>query len=182
MKYFLFLLLVFSNLAVKSQTASQVLDSVAYYYQEKKYEQVIPFAEKALAIVKEKYGAESAMYTKYLRFLSGTYMLTWEFQKAEERLIEMNRINKKIAGENSKEYIDGIGVLAIVYNTMGEDDKAVPLLAEAREYYKITAGESDPEYASASNRLAKVYESLGQYEKASPILYNPWRYWQKQKA
>ena len=169
MKYFLFLLLVFSTLASKSQTPSQVLDSVAYYYQEKNYEKAILFAEKALAIVKEKYGAESTMYTKYLRFLSGTYMLNWQFLKAEERLIEMNRINKKIAGENSKDYIDGIGVLAIVYNTMGEDDKAVPLLAEAREYYKRTAGESDPEYASASNRLAKVYESLGQYEKAVPI-------------
>lgn len=169
MKYFLFLLLVFSTLAAKSQTPIQVLDSISYYYEEKKYEQAVPFVEKALVLVKEKYGAESTMYAQYLRFLSGTYMLNWQFLKAEERLLEMNSLNKKIAGENSKEYIDGIGVLAIVYNTMGEDDKAIPLLAEAREYYKRTAGESDPEYAFASNRLAKVYESLGQYEKAVPI-------------
>jgi CHAT domain-containing protein/tetratricopeptide (TPR) repeat protein len=169
MKQLVFILLVLTTLTVKSQTTSQVLDSVAYYYQQKNYEKAIPFTEKALVFVKEKYGAESTMYTKYLRFLSGTYMLNWQFLKAEERLLEMNSINKKIAGENSKEYIEGIGVLAIVYNTMGEDDKAVPLLAEAREYYKRTAGESDPEYASASNRLAKVYESLGQYEKAVPI-------------
>ncbi|HEY6062352.1 MAG TPA: tetratricopeptide repeat protein, partial [Chitinophagaceae bacterium] len=169
MKYFFFLLLAFSTLAAKSQTPTEVLDSISYYYQEKKYEQAIPFVEKALVLVKERDGAESTEYASFLRFLSGTYMLNFQFLKAEERLLEMNSLNKKIAGVNSKEYIDGIGVLAIVYNTMGEDDKAVPLLAEAMEYYKRTAGESDPEYAAASNRLAKVYESLGQYEKAIPI-------------
>jgi CHAT domain-containing protein/Tfp pilus assembly protein PilF len=169
MKFFLFLLLVFSSLVIKSQTLKEVNDSLLYYYQDNKFEQAIPFAEKAVVLIKEKYGAENTLYAKYLRILSGMYMTNWQFLKAEERLLEMNNINKKIAGDTSKEYIDGIGVLAIVYNTMGEDDKAVPLLEEAKEYYRKTKGESDPEYATASNRLAKVYESLGQYEKAIPI-------------
>jgi CHAT domain-containing protein/tetratricopeptide (TPR) repeat protein len=182
MKYFLFLLLILSTLVAKSQTLKEVNDSLLYYYQDKKFEQAIPFAEKAIVLIKEKYGTENTIYAKYLRMLSGMYMTNWEFLKAEERLIEMNGINKKIAGENSKEYIDGIGVLAIVYNTMGEDDKAVPLLAEAREYYKRTAGESDPEYASASNRLAKVYESLGQYEKAVPIFIQSIEILEKKKG
>ncbi|HWR32032.1 MAG TPA: tetratricopeptide repeat protein, partial [Chitinophagaceae bacterium] len=169
MKYLVFFLLVFSTSSVKSQTLKEVNDSLLHYYLNNKFEQAIPFAEKAVVMVKEKYGTENAIYTKYLRLLSGMYMTNWQFLKAEDLLLEMNDINKKIAGENSKEYIDGIGVLAIVYNTKGEDDKAVPLLAEAMEYYKRTAGESDPEYATASNRLAKVYESLGRYDKAVPI-------------
>ncbi len=169
MKHLFFLLLILNTLTAKSQTLKDVNDSLLYYYQDKKFEQAIPFAEQAVVMIKEKYGAENAIYVKYLKMLSGMYMTNWQFQKAEKLLLEMNGINKKLAGENSKEYIDGIGVLAIVYNTMGEDKKAVPLLEEAADYYKRTAGESDPEYAKASNRLAKVYESLGWYEKAVTI-------------
>ena len=169
MKYFLFLLLVFITLATKSQSLKEVNDSLLYYYQGQKIEQAIPFAEKAVLLIKEKYGAENTIYTKYLGLLSGMYLNNWQFLKAEQVLLEMNGINKKMSGENSKEYIDGIGILAIVYNTMGEDKKAVPLLTEAMMYYKKTVGDTSAEFASASNRLAKVYESLGEHEKAVPI-------------
>ena len=169
MKQFLFLLLIMSTLAAKGQTLKEVSDSMIYYYQAKKIDKAIPFAEKTLVLIKEKHGVESVMYSKFLSFLSGLYMTNWQFLKAEQLLIEMNSINKKIAGVNSKEYIDGISVLAVVYNTKGEDEKAVPLLSEAMEYYKRSAGDTSAEFASASNRLAKVYESLGQYERAAPI-------------
>ena len=169
MRYYVFLLLVFSALAAKSQTLKDINDSLLYYYQDKKIEQAIPFAEKAVVMMKEKYGAENVYYTKYLRLLSGMYMTNWQFLKAEERLLEMNSINKKIAGDTSKEYIDGIGVLAIVYNTIGEDDKAVPLLEEAMGHYKRTVGDTSIEFASSANRLAKIYGALGQNEKSVPI-------------
>jgi tetratricopeptide (TPR) repeat protein len=169
MKYFFFLLLVFSTLIARTQTLNEANDSLLYYYQDKKYDRAIPFAEKAVALIKEKYGTENAIYAKYLRLLSGMYLTNFQFLKAEERLLEMNSINKKTAGVNSKDYIDGISVLAIAYNTTGEDDKAVPLLSEAMEYYKRVNGDTSSEFASAANKLAKVYESLGQYEKALTI-------------
>jgi hypothetical protein len=94
MKYFLFLLLVFNSTAANSQSLKDVNDSLLYYYQGQKFEQAIPFAEKAVVLIKEKYGVENTYYTKYLGLLSGMYLNNWQFLKAEQVLLEMNSIQK----------------------------------------------------------------------------------------
>src|SRR5687768_14744082 len=133
-------ILLFFCLSARSQTLKEVNDSLLHYYQRQQYERAIPFAEKALVLIKEKYGAENEIYPKYLSLVSGLYISTAQFTKAEQVLLEMNSVNKKLSGENSREYIDGISMLAVVYSTMGESRRSVPFFIEAMDHYRRTSG------------------------------------------
>jgi len=168
---YLVLFLFFLNAApaAKAQSFKEINDSLLYYYQSMHFKEAIPFAEKALAYVKENYGTDNKFYPTYLSLIGGIYVGSSQFSKAEPVFLEIISIYKKINADSTKEYIKSVSMLAIIYNTKGEDEKAVPLFKEAIDYYKRTAGEADPEYASAINKLAKVYDNQGQYEQAAEL-------------
>ncbi len=169
LKKFLFFLLLFCSLYARSQGILELGDSVLLYNKAKNFEKAVPFAEKLIILVKDKYGTDNKFYSGFLSLLAGLYVSNLQLDKAEQSLMELKQVNLKVYGTSSEEYVKSISMLAIVYHMTGHDEKTIPLLTEAMEYYKKSFGDTSYEYASSINKLSRVYEDMGDPEKALPL-------------
>jgi CHAT domain-containing protein/Tfp pilus assembly protein PilF len=164
-----FFLFLFLSLHASSQGILELGDSVLFYNKTKNYEKAVPFAEKLLLQVKDKYGTDNKFYSGFLSLLSGLYVSNLQLDKAEQSLLELKKVNLKVYGNSNEEYVKGISLLAVVYHMTGHDEKTIPLLTEVMEYYKKSFGDTSYEYASSINKLSRVYEDLGELDKALPL-------------
>lgn len=135
MRYVFFFFFFQCTFYAKAQSFKEINDSLSYYYMTFQYEKSIPFAEKALVYVNEKYGKDNKIYPQYLYLLASMYVGSGTFLKAEPLFVEVVDISKRTKADTTKIYIRSISMLAVIYNTGGEDDKAIPLFTEAAEYY-----------------------------------------------
>ena len=135
-----------------------------------KYQEAIPLAEKAVQLAKRVYGPEQPNTATSLDNLALLYQVMGEYAKAEPLYKEALRIKQKVLGPEHPDTATSLNNLASLYVAMGEYAKAEPLLQEALRIWRKVLGPEHPYAATSINNLAELYSDMGEYAKAEPLL------------
>jgi tetratricopeptide (TPR) repeat protein/CHAT domain-containing protein len=142
---------------------------VLQLYQEGKYQEAIPFAEKLLAIRKRTLGCEDPSTAQSLNNLAALYLGTGDYSKAEPLFQQALQIRKKLLGQQHPDTATTLNNLAFLYLKMGAYAKAEPLFQQALQIEKKVLGLNNPDTAATLQNLAFLYHEMGDYGKAEPL-------------
>lgn len=143
---------------------------VVHLYGEKKYEEALPLAERALAIREEKLGGEHMLVAISLTNLAGIYVSKEKYgaaQKLYERALG-------IYGKNPAPYLQKIravnDTLSLLYRKDREFDKLEKLLVNDLALKEKHFGLEHDEVIKSLFLLGKFYEVREDYGKAEPVV------------
>jgi tetratricopeptide (TPR) repeat protein len=138
-------------------------------YQEGRYQEAIPLAEKLVAITQRMLGPDQPDTAISLNNLAALYYQMGAYQKAEPLYRQALQIWKKALGPQHPETAIGLNNLAELYRKMGAYQKAEPLYQQALQIRQKALGPQHPETAIGLNNLAELYRKMGAYQKAEPL-------------
>ena len=139
-------------------------------YNEGKFKEAIPLAEKLVALIKQQRGEEDAETAASINLLAQLYERTGEYAKAEPLYKEALEIRQKVLGRGDPLTAQSLNNLGLLYWYMGDYAKAEPLLKEALEFFQKTRGREDPNAVITMNNLGLLYLDMGDYAKAELLL------------
>jgi CHAT domain-containing protein/Tfp pilus assembly protein PilF len=139
-------------------------------YQQGKYNEAIPLAEKALAIFKKVLGDNHPDTATSLNNLALLYKSQGRYSEAEPLLKQALAIRKAQLGDNHPDTARSLNNLALLYKSQGRYAEAEPLLKQALAIRKAQLGNNHPDTATSLNNLAELYKSQGRYSEAEPLL------------
>jgi tetratricopeptide (TPR) repeat protein len=138
-------------------------------YQQGKYQDAIPIAEKLLAIRKKQLGLENRWTADSLNNLAVLYVDMGAYAKAEPLYQQAFKIYKELLGPDHPDTAATTDNLAGLYKHMGDYVKAEPLYQQALKIRKKTLGPDHPKTATSLNNLAELYLAMAAYGKAEPL-------------
>ncbi|WP_293028794.1 tetratricopeptide repeat protein [Moorena sp. SIO3I8] len=163
------------SLAKASQLNQQALE----LYQQGKYSEAMPLAERALEIRREVLGEEHPDVATSLNNLAGLYFSQGRYGEAEPLFRQALALRKKLLGEDHPDVATSLNNLAGLYFSQGRYGEAEPLYRQALALKKKLLGENHPHVADSLNNLAGLYESQGRYGEAEPLYRQALALWKK---
>jgi tetratricopeptide (TPR) repeat protein/CHAT domain-containing protein len=148
-------------------------------YQEGRYKEAIPFAEKLLAIKKGTLGPDQPETAASLNDLAALYEAMGAYEKAEPLFQQALQIFEKAFGPDNPNTATSLNNLALVYFQMGAYAKAEPLFQQTLQIFEKALGPDHPDTATSLNNLAELYRATGAYEKAEPLYQQALQIYQK---
>ena len=139
-------------------------------YNEGKFKEAIPLAEKLVALIKQQRGEDDAETAASINLLAQLYERTGDYAKAEPLYKEALEIRQKVLGREDPLTAQSLNNLGLLYWYMGDYSKAEPLLKEALEFFQKTSGKEDPNAVISMNNLGLLYLDMGDYAKAELLL------------
>ncbi len=169
MKKILFISLLIISFCSNAQTW-QYYDSLSTIYKERRsYDTAMVFAEKAMSLIKERFGENDTLFANALTVIMEVYYNSGKYAKAIEYCEKEKEIRKSVQGIRHPSYASTINNLAYLYWTIGNYNAAEPLFIEAKNIKKEVLGEKNISYATALNNLAYLYNDMGNYPAAEPL-------------
>ncbi len=139
-------------------------------YQQGKFKEAIPLAEKLVALTKQARGEDDAETAATINLLARLYERTGDYAKAEPLYKEALEIRQKVLGREHSDTATSMNNLGLLYWYMGNYAKAEPLLKEALEFFQKNQGREDPSAVISMNNLGLLYLDMGDYAKAELLL------------
>src|SRR5271157_4337589 len=139
-------------------------------YNEGKFKEAIPLAEKLVALIKQARGEEDAETAASINLLAHLYERTGDYAGAEPLYKEALEIRQKVLGRGDPLTAQSLNNLGLLYWYMGDYPKAEPLLKEALEFFQKTRGREDPNAVITMNNLGLLYLDMGDFAKAELLL------------
>jgi CHAT domain-containing protein/Tfp pilus assembly protein PilF len=154
--------------------AAQLHGRVAQLGQQRKIQEALPLAQKALEIRKAVLGEHHPDYADSLNRLALLYENQGDYAKAASLCREALQIRKQVLGERHPAYAYSLSNLAMLYDVQGDYARAEPLYRQAVEIYRqvlgdLQVGELHLDYATTLNSLAFLYQDQGEYGKAESL-------------
>ena len=174
-RYFLFSVVLITQCGYRTLLGQQVGEyeglrrRVVTLYEEGKYKEAIPLAERARQVALATTGVQSSPHSRSLNNLALLYLELGRYQEAEPLLRQALEINKRVLGEEHPDYATSLVGLADLYRTLERYEEAEPLFREALDINRRMLGEEHPHYATSLVGLAMLYRSMGRYEEALPL-------------
>ncbi|MEM8719517.1 MAG: tetratricopeptide repeat protein [Cyanobacteria bacterium P01_G01_bin.39] len=134
-----------------------------------KFYQAIPLAQKALEIRKKILGAEHPDVAASLNNLAELYLNQGEYDKAEPFYLQALELRKKLFGNNHADVAISLQNLASFYTTQGKYSQAEPLYKQALKIYREQLGQENLYVATNLHNLAFTYLLQKKYSKAEPL-------------
>ncbi len=159
--------------------ASQLNQQVMQLYQQGKYAQAIPLAQRALAIREKALGPEHPDVATSLNGLALLYQAQGNFAAAEPLYQRALAIYEKALGPDHPDVATSLNNLAELYQNQGNHAAAGPLLKRARRIREKALGLDHPNVARSLNNLAGLYDSQGNYAAAEPLYKRALAIWEK---
>ncbi|MEO6610844.1 MAG: tetratricopeptide repeat protein [Chitinophagaceae bacterium] len=170
MKYLLLLsILFFSSIEVSCQNLLDLNKKFVELFQQGKYEEAIPYAEKAFATAKKELPEDHPDYATNLENLGWVYLTAGYYSKAEPAYKELVKLKARLLGKEHSDYATMLNNLAILYYYMGEYVKAEPYYLEALSVRKKVLGDEHPDYATSLDNLGALYAAVEEFEKAEQL-------------
>ncbi|MEA5594721.1 CHAT domain-containing tetratricopeptide repeat protein [Rivularia sp. UHCC 0363] len=145
--------------------AEKLNQRVVQLYQEGKYNEAIPLAERALAIAQKILGEHPDVATS-LNNLAGLYKVQGRYSEAELFYKKALEIRKRILGNEHPYVTDSLNGLATLYHYQGRYPEVEPLYKQILEMRKRILGNEHPDVATSLNNLAELYRNQGRYSEA----------------
>ncbi|NER24952.1 MAG: tetratricopeptide repeat protein [Symploca sp. SIO1C2] len=149
--------------------AERLNQQVIQLYQAGKYDEAIPLAEKALAILLRILGEEHPDVATSINNLAGLYESQGRYEEAEPFYLQALEMNKQLFGDEHPNVATSINNLAFLYRRQGRYEEAESLYRQALEMRKRLLGEEHLDVANSLNNLAFLYRIQGRYEEAEPF-------------
>src|SRR5205085_3559587 len=149
--------------------ARQYNQEVGWLYNQGRFAEALPMAQRALEIRERILGPSHADVSQSLNTLALIYRMLGRYSEAEPLYLRSAEIDKEILGPKSGRYASVINNLGGLYRVMGRYDKAETLLRESLEIRRDVLGRNHPDYGTSLNNLALLYKDMGQYAKAEPL-------------
>ncbi|NEQ59034.1 MAG: tetratricopeptide repeat protein [Moorea sp. SIO4A1] len=149
--------------------ASQLNQQVEELYQQGKYSEAIPLAEKALEIRQEIWGEDHLDVATSLNNLALLYQSQGRYPEAEPLYRQALALTKKLFGQDHPDVATSLNNLAALSESQGRYPEAEPLFRQALALTKKLLGQDHPDVAISLNNLAALYESQGRYPEAEPL-------------
>ncbi len=146
--------------------AKKLGQQVINLYQQGKYNQAIPLAERALAIRKKYLGNNHPDVGISLNNLALLYKSVGRHTEAEPLYLEDLDISKKQLGDNHPRVATALNNLALLYEFQGRYREAEPFFHQALDILEQNFKEDHSRVADVVNNLAKLYYSQGRYREA----------------
>jgi CHAT domain-containing protein/tetratricopeptide (TPR) repeat protein len=151
--------------------AKRLNQQVLKLYQQGKYAEAVPLAQRALAIREKALSKDHPDTATSLNNLALLYKTQGRYEKAEPLYNRALVIREKVLGKDHPSTATSLNNLAELYNDQGRYEKAKPLYNRALVIWEKALGKDHPNTAISLNNLALLYNVQGRYEKAEP-LYN----------
>ncbi len=148
--------------------AERLDQQVILLYQQGKYSEAIPLAERALAI-RRKILNENPDVATSLNNLAQLYENQGRYSQAELLYRQALEMRKRLLGDNHLDVASSLNNLAGLYQNQGRYSQAEPLYRQALEMKKRLLGDNHPLVASSLNNLAALYRNQGRYSEAEPL-------------
>jgi tetratricopeptide (TPR) repeat protein len=149
--------------------ATALNQQVVELYQQGRYAEAIPIAERVLAIREKALGPDHPAVAQSLYNLAALYDSLGDYAKAEPLIKRSLVIREKALGPNHPDVARSLNNLAVLYNALGDYAKAEPLYKRSLAILEKTYGPDHPDVARSLNSLAVLYGSLGDYARAVPL-------------
>jgi len=150
--------------------ATRLNEQVRKLYQEGKYSEAIPLAERALAIRKLALGNQHPDVATSLDNLALLYQNQGRYAEAEPLYQQALAIVKLALGDKHPDVATSLNNLAELYRNQGRYAEAEPLYQQALAIVKLALGKQHPDVAISLNNLAALYQSQGNFERAIAFL------------
>jgi CHAT domain-containing protein/tetratricopeptide (TPR) repeat protein len=151
------------------QKANEQIDKFMQLFEQHRYQEALPYAEKTLAIREKALGPEHLDTAYSLNNLALLYMVLGAGEKAESLFQRSIAIIEKALGPGHPSIASYLNNLITLYLDMGEYDKAQPLCHRSLAIIEKTLGPEHTEIVVSLNKLAELYYIMGAYEKAEPL-------------
>jgi CHAT domain-containing protein/outer membrane protein assembly factor BamE (lipoprotein component of BamABCDE complex) len=152
------------------QKAKELNQEAIRLYQQGRYAEAIPLAERVCEIQEKVLGPEHPDVAQSLNNLALFYKEIGSYDKAEPLYSRSLAIYEKVLGPEHPNTAASLSNLGALYNTIGAYDKAEPLYKRSLAIREKTLGPYHSETALVLNNLAMLYEDMGAYDKAE-LLY-----------
>jgi len=149
--------------------ANALNQKIAKLYNEGKYRDAVPLAERALAIMEKAHGPEHPETAQNLHYLALLYETTGRYAEAEPLYKRSLAINKKALGPEHFSVAVSLNNLALLYETTGRYAEAEPLYKRSLAIKKKVLGPEHLSVAISLSNLAGLYKTTGRYAEAEPL-------------
>jgi len=150
--------------------AKRLNEQVVQLYQQGKYAQAIPLAQRALTIYEKALGPDHPAVATVLNNLAVLYEAQGNYAAAAPLLKRALTIYEKALGPDHPAVAISLNSLAELYQDQGNYVAAEPLLKRALAILEKALGPDHPDVATALNNLAELYKKQGNSREAEPLL------------
>jgi CHAT domain-containing protein len=152
------------------EEANRLHQQVVQLYQQGKYNEAIPIAERVLEIRERLLGENHPDIPTSLNNLALLYYSQGRYNEAELLTQRSLAIREKALGENHPLVATNLNNLALLYQAQGRYSEAEPLHQRSLAIREKTLGKNHPDVALNLNNLASLYQDQGRYDEAE-LLY-----------
>jgi CHAT domain-containing protein/sirohydrochlorin ferrochelatase len=142
---------------------------VLQLYNQKKYKEAIPLAQRALDILEKVLGKNHPDVATSLNILAAVYDSHEKYTQAEPLYYRALAIYEKALGKVHPDVATTLNNLASLYDSQGKYTQAEPLYHRALAIREKTLGKDHPEVATSLNNLAGLYSKQRKYAQAEPL-------------
>ncbi|MBD2210878.1 tetratricopeptide repeat protein [Nostoc linckia FACHB-104] len=159
--------------------AERLNEQVMQLYQQGRYSEAIPLAQRVLAIQEKVLGTEHPDVAQSLNNLALLYKSQGSYAKAEPLYLRSLAIREKVLGREHPDVAQSLNNLALLYKSQGNYAKAEPLYLRSLAIWEKVLGKEHQLVAGSLNNLAALYQSQGNYAKAEPLYLRSLAIWEK---
>jgi len=151
------------------EEAEALNKQVKKLYQQGRYSDAVPVAERALAIFEKELGPEHPDVAQSLNNLEELYVSIGDYARAALLYKRALAIFEKALGPKHSEVAKCLNNLAGLYYYLGDYARAEPLYKKALAIKEKALGPEHPDVATTLNNLALLYDNFGDYARAVPL-------------
>jgi CHAT domain-containing protein/Tfp pilus assembly protein PilF len=151
------------------EEAKRLEQQVIQLYEQGKYNEAIPIAERVLEIRERILGENHLDVASSMAWLAFLYSSQGRYSEAEPLYIQALEMYQKLLGTEHPDVATSLNNLALLYKSQGRYNEAEPLFKQALEMRQKLLGTEHPDVASSLHNLASLYFSQGRYNQAEPL-------------
>jgi CHAT domain-containing protein/Tfp pilus assembly protein PilF len=151
------------------EEAERLMQQAFELYQQGKYAEAIPLAQRSLAIREKVLGPEHPDVATSLNNLALLYSDRGNYAEAEPLYQRSLTIREKALGPEHPSVATSLNNLAGLYRQMGNYAEAEPLYQRSLAIFEKVLGPEHPFVATSLNNLAALYSAMGNYAEAEPL-------------
>lgn len=155
------------------QEAQKISAEVVKLFQQKKYDEALPLAERVVQLRETALGKNHlslAQAWRNLAYIQLQREKRKEAEKAFENAFEIYERNQPLSVSDEKMFVEMLEAVAVYDANGGNLVSAEKKLARAVVIREKANGKESAETAQSLHKLAQIYQILGDYEKAQPLL------------
>lgn len=161
------------QLSSAAQEANKLSVEVVRLFEQKKFEEALPLAQKVITIREDELGKTHLSVGQAYRNLAYIQLQTGRRKEAEnsfENAFDIYEKNQPLTGADEKVFPDLLEIVAINQAIGGNFSKGEKKLQRAVELREKLNGTDALETSNSLTKLADLYQAKGDYEKAAPLL------------